>query len=307
MQSIKSSCEKECNKAENTINGDRTIVIIPNVASEKPEILKCESCNTPIEKDIELLGTIRRVGVLCHCRAEELRIYDEKQEFKKRQTHVNRFRVYSLMDERFENSTFERWMHVPDKEFYYELGIRYCDNWGAMSAGNHGFMFHGATGTGKTYLSFAIANRLNQQGISALAISVPKILNLIKDSYDNHGHLGETQIMDAIYDVSLLILDDLGVEYKTGWAYEKLYTIIDTRYRSGKPLIVTTNKSIEDLRKTLTVVDTRTREDDPSERIFNRILEMCAFEEIGGGNWRQQMSLINRNAMYEKLGLPMSK
>jgi len=95
----------------------------------------------------------------------------------------------------------------------------------------------------------------------------------------------------------------LGVEHKTSWAYEKLYAILDTRYRSGKPLIVTTNKPITELRKHLAIVDIRTGEIDHSERIYDRLLEMCPLKEIKGEGWRQQKSQINKAAAYEKLGL----
>lgn len=57
-----------------------------------------------------------------------------------------------------------------------------------------------------------------------MAISIIKLLAAIKDSFDKHGELGEADVLNTVRDASLLVLDDLGVEYKTAWAYEKLYT-----------------------------------------------------------------------------------
>jgi len=37
------------------------------------------------------------------------------------------------------------------------------------------------------------------------------------------------------------VLDDLGAQNDSAWATEKLYQIIDYRYRSRLPLMVTTN------------------------------------------------------------------
>ena len=47
--------------------------------------------------------------------------------------------------------------------------------------------------------------------------------------------------------VPLLVLDDLGVEYRTDWVQEKLDTIIDYRLMQGLPLVVTTNKPLDEL------------------------------------------------------------
>ena len=137
---------------------------------------------------------MRRVPVICQCRSEKSNQCNEADAARNLQARIDRFKAYSLMDERFEKSTFENWMHVPDKEVYYEFGIRYCENWSDMLAGNHGFLFHGKAGTGKTYLTFAIANKLYKQGTSVMAISVSKILSVIRDSFDKNGYLGETEI-----------------------------------------------------------------------------------------------------------------
>ena len=240
---------------------------------------------------------------MCRCREERLKYQKSIDEEKNRQIRVNRFKTYSLMDQHFEKSTFENWVHSPDKEDYYNLGKRYCEEWDTMLANNRGILLYGSAGTGKTYLGFAIANELYKQGKAVMAISVSRILTIIKDSFDRHGYMGETEILNTIHEASLLILDDLGVEYKTGWAYEKLYAIIDARYRAGKPLIITTNKSIEELRENLIIIDIRTGELDSSERIFSRIVEMCAFHEITGKSWRIHKGEQNREALYKELGL----
>jgi len=263
----------------------------------------CDICGYPTAKDLEILGIKRRIPLMCQCREDELKHQEKVDEEKTRRIRVNRFKTYSLMDRRFEESTFENWVHNPDKEEYYSLGKQYCEKWETMLSNNRGILLYGPAGTGKTYLGFAIANELCKQGKAVMAISVSKILTIIKDSFDRHGYMGETEVLNTIHEASLLILDDLGVEYKTGWAYEKLYAIIDARYRAGKPLIVTTNKSIEELRENLVVIDARTGELDSSERIFSRIVEMCAFHEVAGKSWRIQKGEQNRDALYKELGL----
>jgi len=53
----------------------------------------------------------------------------------------------------------------------------------------------------------------------------------------------------------LLIIDDFGMERDTDFAAEHIFNIIDGRYRSGKPLIITTNLNISALTNPETIKD----------------------------------------------------
>lgn len=46
----------------------------------------------------------------------------------------------------------------------------------------------------------------------------------------------------------LLIIDDLGAERGTDYSLERVYDIIDSRYRSNKPIILTTNLTMEQMK-----------------------------------------------------------
>jgi len=273
----------------------------PHVLS--PPFAHCDNCNDPTQADIMLLGKMRRVPVICRCQSEAIEKEKKESEQRELRRRLERFKAYSLMDNRFEASTFENWSHRPDNRDDYTLGTRYCENWSNMYTNNRGLLLYGRAGNGKTYLSFAIANAIQSQGKSVMAISISKLLSVIRDSFDKHGGLGETDVLNTVRDARLLVLDDLGVEYKTAWAYEKLYTIIDTRYRVAKPTIITTNFSLDTLRKNLATIDLRTRTIDPSERIFSRITEMCTFHEVKGASWRISKGVRNKSTMFAELGL----
>ena len=75
----------------------------------------------------------------------------------------------------------------------------------------------------------------------------------------------------------LLILDDLGAERGTEYALEQVFVVIDARYRSRKPLIVTTNLTLDALKHP---------DDLPHARIYDRILEICAPILFSGENLR---------------------
>jgi len=248
----------------------------------------CLNCGYPIQKDINisLLGGPKRIPILCPCKDAELKALEAQDEQRRIQQHLDRFKAYSLIDNRFEHSTFELWEHNPNNQKLFELAKKYADNWDEMFSNNAGLVLHGDAGTGKTFAAFAIANELGKKNISVMAVSISALLSAIKDSYSRNGDIGEQEVFRAITDASLLILDDMGTEHKTSWAYDKLYSIIDNRWRAKKPLIITTNLSIDGLRSNLTVVDGRKGEADHSERIWSRIDAMCIPYRVNGPSWR---------------------
>ena len=74
------------------------------------------------------------------------------------------------------------------------------------------------------------------------------------------------------------ILDDFGMERGTEYGLEQVYNVVDSRYRSRKPLIVTTNLTLEELQNP---------EDTAHARIYDRLTEMCTPVRITGENFRK--------------------
>lgn len=64
----------------------------------------------------------------------------------------------------------------------------------------------------------------------------------------NNNFSGRNEVVDRLCCYPLLIIDDFGMERGTEYALEQIYNIIDSRYRSRKPLIVTTNLTLDDIR-----------------------------------------------------------
>jgi len=247
------------------------------------------------------------MSIACHCRNEVIHKDEECEKKRALQRRLDKFRAYSLMDANFKDSTFANWVMRSDNDRLYRLARKYCDRWETMFANNRSMLLHGAAGCGKTYASFAIANELDSKGVPVLAISVSGILDIIRDSFDNHGELGEQDVFRTLGEASLLILDDLGVEYRTPWSYERLYKIIDIRNRMKKPTIITTNlmagAESTDLMDNLCVVDSRARTMDYSHRIYSRIIGMCSQIEVTGASWRIQKGETNFDELICDLGM----
>ena len=67
------------------------------------------------------------------------------------------------------------------------------------------------------------------------------ILNDLAASFENRN-----EYISRLCRYPLLIIDDFGMERGTEYGLEQVFNVIDSRYRSGKPLIVTTNLTLDD-------------------------------------------------------------
>ncbi len=149
----------------------------------------------------------------------------------------------------------------------------YVERWEQIKEENHGLILWGNVGTGKSYFAGCIANALMEREISVCMTNFALILNDLAASFkDRNGYIAR------LCSFPLLILDDFGMERGTEYGLEQVYNVIDSRYRSGKPLIVTTNLTLEDLQNP---------EDTPHARIYDRLLEMCSPVCFTGENFRK--------------------
>ncbi len=78
-------------------------------------------------------------------------------------------------------------------------------------------------------------------------------------------------------DPDLLVLDDLGSTALNDFTTDKLFEIVDERYRSGKPLIVTTNLNPDEAWKSSIGM----------RRIFDRLRERCRHVVVDGESRRR--------------------
>ena len=78
------------------------------------------------------------------------------------------------------------------------------------------------------------------------------------------------------------------MERGTEYGLEQVFNVIDSRYRSGRPLIVTTNLALDDLRNP---------EDTAHSRIYDRLLSMCVPVRFTGENFRQETAQRKMKSM----------
>ena len=240
----------------------------------KDGLVYCKKCNRPRQIELNLWGVAMRPRVLCPCQqAEEEK---EKQERKAREMadKIMRNRSEGMREKALQKYTFQNdTIHGPEMK----TAENYVKHWEQMRKEGMGLLIWGDVGTGKTYLAGCIANALLDQGVPVMMTNFSRILNTLTGMYQGDRN----RYIDDFQRYSLLILDDLGIERNSEFALEQVFGVIDGRYRSRLPMIVTTN---------LTLTELKHPESLAKARIYDRVLERCVPLRVSGKNLRQQQA-----------------
>ncbi|MGC9357191.1 MAG: ATP-binding protein, partial [Anaerolineae bacterium] len=108
-------------------------------------------------------------------------------------------------------------------------------------------VFRGGYGCGKTHLAAAIANSSLEQGLPVLFVTVPDLLDHLRGAFSPLSQQTYDDRFEQVRTAPLLVLDDLGTEYGTPWALEKLFQLFNYRYMTRLPTVITTNRDLEEL------------------------------------------------------------
>lgn len=221
----------------------------------------CDTCGKQRSKRIVLDGNEYIVPIMCPCEVAAEKRREQEQQAIARERRVAELRRRGLMDNKYLDHRFA--VDEMRKSIASKVARKYVTKWDEFKRDNIGLMFTGTFGTGKTFYAACIANALIDQGVPVIMTSLPTVLNKLTGSFEKQD------IIDELTAADLLILDDYGTERKTDFAMEQVFALIDQRYRSNRPLIITTNLEKSDLENAPTMDE---------QRINERILAMCAME-----------------------------
>ena len=262
-------------------------------AANKPEesdyyddegFLVCGKCHTRRQVEIDMPDLERvpfdpdakvrkKVPVSCRCRAEKQRRLELQEQQEKELQAIGALKRQSLMDERLRSATFDNFKKTEANAWNLKLCLRFAEHFGEMLEKNQGLLFYGGVGTGKTFAAACIANYLLDRRVSVIMTSFVKLLDTMKGFREE-----DEALIHRLNKAKLLVIDDLGAERSTDTALEKVYNIIDSRYRAKRPVILTTNLSLSEMKETLDIRYTR---------IYDRIFEMCYPMQFEGQSWRK--------------------
>jgi DNA replication protein DnaC len=131
-----------------------------------------------------------------------------------------------------------------------------------------GIWFVGGVGTGKTTLAMLISKAAMEANRTVAIYSLPRLLGLLRDTYDDDSPFTLTELIERLCSVDLLHIDDVGAEQSSAWVLEQLYTIVNTRYEDGGAMLLTTN------------LDRKELEEQIGPRTVSRIYEICGGDPL---------------------------
>lgn len=229
-------------------------------------LLMCGKCHTP--KQCRFIaswdGKEKKPYTDCVCERERHNAEEQARQAQNLRIEINRLRKLGFPDGEMANWTFDT--DDGTNKTASDVAHRYVDNFAEMKKHGKGLLFHGPVGTGKTFLAACIANELINQGRPCLVTNFARITNTLQGMFD-----GKQRYLDGLNRLDLLVIDDLSAERDTSYMNEMIFNIIDSRYRSGKPLIITTNLSKEELIN---------QPNTDKQRIYSRLVEMCFPVEV---------------------------
>lgn len=246
-------------------------------------LLHCGICKKNVQTKIKFLGKEKTVRCICDCKRKELEAFEEKE----RQQEKERKRKSCFAETNMAAWTFENDDRKNAK--ISDAMIRYAERFPDFRKMGKGLLLYGSVGTGKTYYAACIANKLIDDGYSVVMTNFARLTNTIQGKFD-----GKQEFIDSLNRYSLLIIDDLGAERKSEFMQEMVFNIIDSRYRSGLPFIITTNLTAEEIKK---------NQDIGYSRIYDRILERCFPVTVTGDSRRRRKVKDTFLDVKEKLGL----
>lgn len=198
---------------------------------------------------------------MCNCFNQEL----INESFK--QSNLNK-----IKDENFSTFDFGYYSTIRDKEKYgidkspfenidaiKNLSLRFAHNLDDVSQKN--LLFTGSTGLGKTFLANCIAAEAIKQGKSVIYQTAPILLDKMVDyKFKFNKTDDEREEYDKIFNVDLLIIDDLGTEATNSAKFSELFNILNTRLLKNKKILISTNLKPQEIKK------------EYEERIFSRFV-----------------------------------
>lgn len=146
----------------------------------------------------------------------------------------------------------------------------------ANDESTQGAYIFGASGLGKTHLAIGLLRKKMEQGKTGVFVVVPELMESLRRCFRDGGD--DFEILQALYNVDCLVLDDLGAEKATEWVAERLYLVINQRYLSNRMTVITSNCTLQEVKERL---------GQQGVRITSRVLEMCKIIPLVGEDYRR--------------------
>lgn len=166
-------------------------------------------------------------------------------------------------------------VEFPGENYAKTVCSAFVRHWATQRAKGGSLVFCGKPGTGKTYLACAIGNEVMGEHMGTVIYgTVPEVVGLVRESFRDGSKRSEQQVLRDMQEPDLLILDEIGAQSGTDYELRTLFAIINGRYQAGRPMILISNLTPEQMEKTL------------GERVMDRFRECASIVPFNWASYR---------------------
>jgi DNA replication protein DnaC len=191
---------------------------------------------------------------------------------------------------RYQNCSLDNFeVHNDSHKDALKISRQFVKNYPAQEVG---LLFIGPCGVGKTHLAVAIIRELlEKKNVSCSFYDFRELIRDIQSSFTPESNLSEAEILAPVFEVEVLVLDELGAKRPTAWVEETVFYIINQRYNQKRPTIFTSNyfdvDEEEDKREKMYKEKDDSLVSRIGYRLRSRLYEMSKVVNIQGDDYRK--------------------
>jgi DNA replication protein DnaC len=198
-------------------------------------------------------------------RQAETEAQEQKEREQQRQRRMEQRLSQSGIPLRFRDRTFENFVaDTEGKRNALQIAADFAANFDDHLQTGTTVVFSGKPGTGKSHLAIAAGMIVMKTG-TVLYLNALDLVRMVRDTWRRDSEMTESAVLHELSTVSLLIIDEIGVQYGTEGEQVILFDVLNRRYRDLMPTVLLTNLGSKGMKEFL------------GERSFDRLRE--------GGIW----------------------
>ena len=204
-------------------------------------------------------------------RAEEARVRAEME-----RERINTLLARSGIPERLKGCTFANYVAASDaQKNAMQIVMDFAAGFEANLKSGSSLILAGKPGTGKGHLAAACMNKIMPRWLPVYTTCLDMIRS-VRETWRKDSAHSESEVLQELEEVPLLVLDEIGVQYGTEGEQTILFDVLDRRYRQMRPTILITNQDVPGFKGFL------------GERTYDRLRETARWVSFDWPSYRLQ-------------------
>lgn len=226
--------------------------------------IHCHEHGVYIASGVRYMGR-REIWTPCP-ECEEARLAAERKAEAERRAEQERAALEAAIGEaaipaRFIGRTLDNYkVTSPSQEHALAIAKEFAENFKVHYKRGSCLIYSGLPGTGKSHLAAAILQAIMPAHVGMYTTCMG-LIRQIRATWRRDAERSESEVLDLLAGVPLLVIDEIGVQYGTDGEQTILFDVLDRRYRDMQPTILLTNQAKQGFKEYI------------GERTFDRLVE----------------------------------